>query len=104
MRQILITLVLFVLTGALRAANPGDEVVVIYNSRMPESKGVAEYYAQRRAVPASQVFGFAMTTNDTMSRAEYQDALEKPLAKKLEKEKLWHIGSEIIPATRPFYP
>jgi uncharacterized protein (TIGR03790 family) len=99
MRQILITLALFVITGVLRAANPGDEVVVIYNSRMPESKDVAQYYAQRRAVPASQVFGFEMPTNDTMSRAEYQDSLEKPLAKKLEKDKLWHIGSDIIPAT-----
>jgi uncharacterized protein (TIGR03790 family) len=32
----------------LRAAQPGDEVVVIYNTRLPESKGVADYYAQRR--------------------------------------------------------
>jgi hypothetical protein len=29
----------------LRAANPGDEVIVIYNTRVAESKGVADYYA-----------------------------------------------------------
>src|SRR6266850_2866646 len=34
--------------------NEGDEVVIVYNSRVPESKGVAEYYAQKRMVPSSQ--------------------------------------------------
>ena len=38
----------------------GDEVVVIYNSRVPESKQVAEHYAALRQVPANQIFGFAL--------------------------------------------
>jgi uncharacterized protein (TIGR03790 family) len=91
--------VLFIITGAVRAANPGDEVVVIYNRRMPESKVVAEHYAERRHVPANQVFGFSMTTNETMSRAEYHNSLEKPLAKELEGRKLWHISSDITHPT-----
>jgi uncharacterized protein (TIGR03790 family) len=99
MRTILKIMALFACTGLLRAANPGDEVVVIYNSRMPESKSVAEHYAEVRHVPASQVFGFALTTNETMSRSEFHDLLEKALAKELESKKLWHIGSELIPAT-----
>ncbi len=85
------------MAGILRADGPGDEVVVIYNKKVPESKEVAEHYAERRQVPASQVFGFSMTTNEMMSRTEYHDALEKPLAKALEDQKLWHIGSVIIP-------
>ena len=86
----------FIITGLARAANPGDEVVVIYNQRMPESKAVAEHYAELRHVPASQVFGFSLTTNETMSRTEFHDDLEKPLAKEFERKKLWHIGSDII--------
>ncbi len=39
----------------------GDEVVVIYNTRVPESKEVAEHYAGLRHVPADQVFGFDLT-------------------------------------------
>jgi uncharacterized protein (TIGR03790 family) len=58
----------------------GDEVVVVYNSRVPESKAVAEYYAKARHVPPKQIYGFAMTTNEEMSRAEFNDSLQSPLA------------------------
>ena len=85
---------------ALRAAaNPGDEVIIVYNTRVPESKGVADYYAERRLVPASQIFGFALSTNEDMSRAEFRDDLQKPLAQTLKKQKLWQIGPTIVPAT-----
>jgi uncharacterized protein (TIGR03790 family) len=100
MRTILTIAIFFcAVTGALRAAGSGDEVIVIYNTRMPESKSVAEHYAERRQVPADQVFGFALNTNEVMPRAEYRDTLEKPLAKELEDRKLWHIGSEILHGT-----
>ena len=84
---------------SLHAANPGDEVIIVYNTRVPESKGVAEYYAQRRQVPANQIFGFGLSTNEDMSRKEFRDSLEKPLAKALEAGKLWRIASCSVPAT-----
>jgi len=84
---------------ALRAADSGNDVVVVYNTRVSESKGVADYYAQRRSVPKDHIFGFAMTTNEEISRVEFRDALQNPLAKALEDAHLWHIGSTIVPAT-----
>jgi uncharacterized protein (TIGR03790 family) len=98
MRTLLIIAALVAITGASRA-DTGDEVVIVYNKRVPESKGVAEHYAERRHVPAGQIFGFDLTTNEVMSRAEYRDKLEKPLAKELEDKKLWHVGSEIFHGT-----
>src|SRR5690348_18162450 len=80
-------------------ANLGDEVVVIYNTRVPESKGVADYYAQRRHVPTSQILGFALSTKEDISRSEFEETLQRPLAKALEQKKLWHIGSHIVPAS-----
>jgi uncharacterized protein (TIGR03790 family) len=77
----------------------GDEVIVIYNKRLPESKAVAEYYAKARQVPKKQIFGFSLTTNEEMSRAEFRDSLQLPLAKKLEADGLWKLGSATIPAT-----
>lgn len=77
----------------------GEEVVVIYNSRVTASKKLAEYYATQRQVPKSQVFGFDLPDNENMSRADYQDKLEKSLAKKLESAKLWRIGTLTLPAT-----
>jgi uncharacterized protein (TIGR03790 family) len=91
---------LFGLSAGALAAGRGDEAVVIYNNRMPESKDLAFYYAQRREVPTNQVFGFELPTTETMTRAEFRDELQKPLLKALERQKLFTIRSEIIPATR----
>ncbi len=77
----------------------GEEVVVVYNSRLPESKALAEYYASKRNVPKEQIFGFKLTASETISRAEFRDNLQRPLAKKLEDQKLWQIGSDDLPGT-----
>ena len=77
----------------------GDEVVVIYNSRLPESKAVADYYARARQVPENQIFGFALTTDEEMSRDQFRDTLQLPLAKKLEEARLWQFAPFTIPAT-----
>jgi len=50
-------------------------------------------------VPANQIFGFKLPINEGMSRAEFRDSLQKPLAETLEKKKFWRIGSVKIPAT-----
>src|SRR5436190_7174311 len=86
-------------TAAL-AASRGDEVVVIYNSRMPESRELAFYYAQRRDVPTNQIFGFDLPTTEAMKRVEYHDDFQKPLLKALDRQKLFIVRSDIIPATR----
>jgi len=70
----------------------GSEVVVVYNTRMPGSKSVAEYYARARQVPKQQIFGFPMTTNEVMSRDEFRDSLQMPLARRLESSGLWQFG------------
>lgn len=70
----------------------GEEVVVVYNSRMPESKTVAEHYARMRQVPAKQIFGFALSTNEIITRADFTDSLQKPLTEKLEATGLWKFG------------
>src|SRR5262249_53689639 len=80
-------------------AGSGDEVVVLFNSRLPESKALADYYAERRQVPRSQIHGFQVTTNEDVSRAEFHDSLQMPLAKILEERKLWRFEAFRAPAT-----
>jgi len=82
-----------------RAAQPGAEVIVLYNSRVPESKAVALYYAERRHVPPGQIFGFKLSTDENMTRQEFHDSLLKPLAAQLESKKLWHIAPQRITGT-----
>src|SRR5262245_15597937 len=56
----LLSLLLFSAALTLHSADSGASVVVIYNTKVPESKQVADYYAQRRQVPSSQVLGFEL--------------------------------------------
>src|SRR5208282_4104557 len=94
MKNFQVQFALFVLALApFPARAGGDEVVVIYNSRLPESKTVAGYYAKMRQVPANQIYGFALTTNEEMSRLEFRDTLQMPLARRLEGDGLWRFAS-----------
>jgi uncharacterized protein (TIGR03790 family) len=91
--------VLVLALAPLVARAGGDEVVVIYNSRLPESKAVANHYAQLRQVPENQIYGFALTTNEEMSRTEFRDSLQLPLARRLENDGLWRFAPFTIAAT-----
>lgn len=80
----------------LLALAGGNEVVVVYNTQMPGSEMVARHYAEVRGVPDSQVYGFALTTNEVMSRDDFTSQLQKPLADRLEKDGLWKFGQVIV--------
>ncbi|MGD0815742.1 MAG: TIGR03790 family protein [Verrucomicrobiota bacterium] len=87
----------FSLSGVvLPAAEPGDAVVVVYNSQMPESKQVADHYVARRHVPENQVVGLNLTTNEMMTRSEYRNQLENPLLHFLEAKKLLTFEPETV--------
>lgn len=77
----------------------GEEVVVIYNSKQPESKALADFYARKRGVPPEQILGFALSDSETISRAEFRGNFQRPLARRLEDLKLWRIGKGELPGT-----
>ncbi len=77
----------------------GEEVVVIYNTRLVASKLVAEHYAEVRHVPKAQIYGFELPLTEEMTRAEFRDQLQFPLASRLELDKLWRFGSVTNAAT-----
>lgn len=80
-------------------ANPSDEVVVIYNSREPESKGVADYYAKKRGIPQQQVLAFDLPVGDSMSRQDFHEHFQKPLSAELVRLGLFHFETLEFPAT-----
>jgi uncharacterized protein (TIGR03790 family) len=98
MKNFLAILLMLALCGAvsLRAAGRGDEVVVVYNTRVPESKDIAEHYAKVRQVPESQVFGFDMPTRETINRGEFHQQIENPLSKVLVEHGLLHFDQASV--------
>lgn len=102
MKQFIPLLILFALPlGGIRlcAAGAGDEVAVVYNSSVPESKDIARHYAQERRVPSAQVFGFAMPSREEISRADYRDTIQKPLALALANHDLLRFDSRTVPGS-----
>ncbi|MDB6022234.1 MAG: hypothetical protein JWQ04_2091 [Pedosphaera sp.] len=101
MKHFLIFLGILGLTGGapVFGAGRGDEVFVVYNSRVPESRGVAEHYASVRQVPATQVLGLDLPEGEAMNRTDFRERLQKPLTKALEARGLFHFDAVIVPAT-----
>ena len=96
---ILSSLVWLGILSPAQSSAGGEEVVVIYNSRVAASKTIAEHYAENRHVPKAQVFGFELPAGEEMSRAEFREALQLPLARKLEATKLWRLATAELRGT-----
>ncbi len=92
-------ILLLLATAPLFVRAGGDEVVVVYNTRMPGSKMVAEHYAKMRRVPEAQIYGLDLPITEEMTRAEFRDALQFPLVSRLVVDKLWRFGSVTNAAT-----
>jgi uncharacterized protein (TIGR03790 family) len=54
-------------------------LLVVYNSRDPDSKSLAEYYASRREIPAERVLGIDCSTKEEITRDEYQKTIREPI-------------------------
>lgn len=84
----------------VRGGGPGDTAIVVYNTRLAESKELAFYYAARREVPTNHVFGFDLPTTETLTREQFRERLQQPLLKLLEGRRLIEYQTDILPATR----
>jgi uncharacterized protein (TIGR03790 family) len=56
-----------------------DDLVVVFNRKMPGSQAVAAYYASRRGVPPANLLGVEVTSAEEMSRADFDRALAPPI-------------------------
>ena len=70
---------------------PG-QVVVVYNSTLPESQELAEFYALNRRIPTTNLIGLEVTEKATIDRETYESKIRKPLVKKFVENKWWQVG------------
>lgn len=101
-QQVGFVLILLLTLGALVQAadttrTPSREAaatLVIYNSRDPASKSLADYYAQKHAIPPKQVVGLDCPLEETITRKDYADTIETPLRRIFEQENWWKVRTE----------
>jgi len=63
-------------------------LLVVYNTNDPDSKGLADYYAARRNIPAERVLAISSPVTEEITRAQYDDTIRSPIVSYLT-EKDW---------------
>ena len=92
------------LTGLIHSAAIAPEsVVIIYNSNIPESKELAEYYALSRFIPTENIIGIAVSEKESISRNIYNKTIKKPLKKIFNDKKWWSLSEDPHGVIKPNY-
>jgi len=68
------------LSPTLNAAHTADSVLVVVNGQSPDSNRVADAYVRSRSVPADHVVRLRAPLAEQVTRAEYEQLIEAPLA------------------------
>ncbi|HEX3152694.1 MAG TPA: TIGR03790 family protein [Gemmataceae bacterium] len=76
---------LFFVSPAL-ALEP-NEVIVLVNKNVPESRTLADHYLKARGIPADNVIALDLPKDEDIARKDYDEKLVGPLRKALEERK-----------------
>jgi uncharacterized protein (TIGR03790 family) len=91
MKHIFFTIVfLFILPLSVFALQP-DEVVVLVNRNEKDGLALAKYYMEQRHIPRKNLLQVTITTDETCSRSEYEEAIITPVKHYLTSKKNQHI-------------
>ncbi len=74
------------------AQEPGESVVLVYNSRVPASKTVADHYARARKVPQSHIVALDLPESEIISRDDFESRLQLPLWQEMRARKMLVYG------------
>ncbi len=83
--------------------NPAADTIVVYNKSFNGSKALAEFYAEKRYIPADKVVGIECPKEETISRNEFENTIHEALLRKFNEKKWWTIEMRdlIDPNGRP---
>ena len=79
-----------------------QQVVVVYNKGLPESKKLAEFYSGKRGISEDHVIGLNLPAEQDISRDDYEKLMLEPLRKTFEDRAWWRRVKDprgiVIPA------
>jgi uncharacterized protein (TIGR03790 family) len=89
-RRLILSLI--ALAGATaHAAEPplAPATIVVYNKAVPDSVALAKFYAQQRAIPRDHVIALNCSTEEEISREDYDATIAEPLRKVFRDRGWW---------------
>ena len=63
--------------------------IVVYNKGVPESVALGKFYAQQRGIAREHLVGLDCSSNEVITRSDYDDTIADPLRKIFEKRGWW---------------
>ncbi len=85
------TLVLLLSLGSAHAAEDlAKATIVVYNKAALDSADLARFYAQQRHLPNDHVVGLDCSTEEEISRQEYDTTIAEPLRKIFTERQWWN--------------
>jgi uncharacterized protein (TIGR03790 family) len=75
--------------GMARAVLTPDCVAIVYNSKLPESKSLAEIYQRARGIPVENMIGLDLSEKTDISREDYNRTLLEPLRAQFDERGWW---------------
>ncbi len=68
--------------------------IVVYNRAAPDSAALARFYAQARHIPNDHLVGLECSTEEEISRQEYDETIAEPLRKVFAERKWWTLRTD----------
>ena len=85
------------LSAQIQPVSDPTRIVVLANSKDPQSLQLAQYYAQKRAIPSSHVLALPLSTKETIDWDDYAASLHNPLLA-ICQDRGWVSG---VPSSEP---
>ncbi len=96
MKLILLYIFLICSIAGNAGALETDEILVLANSNMPQGVELAQYYLERRHIPKENLLLLQTTTQETISRADYEKDVMQPVRQFLSDDKNRKIHCIVI--------
>src|SRR6476646_2147796 len=99
MKRLLCALLLLSLgAGPVDAADNASDLagatIVVYNRKAPDSIALAYFYAKARQIPDDHLVGLECSTEEEISREEYDDNIAEPLRKAFVERHWWTLRDD----------
>jgi uncharacterized protein (TIGR03790 family) len=94
MKGLLSILLLLSLGKSAIAADLAQATIVVYNRRAPDSIALAYFYAKARAIPDDHLVGLECSTDEEISRQEYDETIAEPLRKVFAEREWWTLRAD----------
>lgn len=98
MKRLFCALILFSLGWSAAEAESDSDLaaatVVVYNRRAPDSVALAQFYAKARQISLDHLVGLECSTEEEISREEYNQTIADPLREIFQERNWWDMPKE----------